>query len=262
LSARGAPRLLRAKLLLIPCLVAACHSSPEVSPSASAAPGPLDQGHLLYQASATGIGKRRKFRLALALWQPERFRLEVHGAVGGPRLVIASDGTTLRGALPASKLFAEGPAGAKSLQALVGLPLSTGDLLGLLTGTVVLGFGGDVQETLLVGGDRAVLQLLRSASGGVAGATLRVEDGRGGAVREYRFDYGDRRDAPWGDLPHEIRIAEGKRVLTLRLQSAVRRLPPPDAFDLVKPSGFHQVGLGELGDAGAGRLFREEGEAP
>ncbi len=72
--------------------------------------------------------------MAAALLPPDRLRLEFFGPVGGPRLVVAVDGENAIAIQPAERSYAAGTADPKTLDRLLGLPLTPAQTIALLTG--------------------------------------------------------------------------------------------------------------------------------
>jgi hypothetical protein len=159
----------------------------------------------------------RGFRMAVLVQRPARFRLELYGAVGGPRLLVASDGTLLDAAMPGERMHASAPATAEAFRTLLGVSVDGAALLDLLTGA-----GSD--------------------------AAGPVSDG-------FQIAYGETEATPAGPLPSEVQLAREGRSLTLRLRHAEPRSGVgPDAFRLPVPAGFRGVPLEAIAGAG-GILF-------
>lgn len=72
--------------------------------------------------------------MAAALLPPDRVRLEFFPPVGGPRLIIASDGSTTTALMPADRVYARQPTTREMMERLFGLPLEGEGLIALLTG--------------------------------------------------------------------------------------------------------------------------------
>jgi hypothetical protein len=223
---------------------------------------PLDQGHLYYHATLEGGSKHRKFRLAIAFQRPGRLRMEVLGPVGGARAVIASDGQWLRAALPPRRVHARASASPGSLGILLGLPLSTDDLLEVLTGSVPAQDGGGAPEArtmVLKDGGHVRLEVWSGLGPGPRRARVTVT-GADGSEAAYLAEYRSAGNSPWGPLAGEIVLSHGARTLTLRLKTAIRALPAAGAFQLAAPSRFQEVSLEEL--SGLGTVLFADEETP
>ena len=88
----------------------------------------------LFRGESEAPGGKERFKVAIALLPPDRLRLEFFGPVGGPRLIVASDGTTVRVLRPADRAFDSAPATIPSMDRLLGLPLDGRQILALLEG--------------------------------------------------------------------------------------------------------------------------------
>ncbi|HEU4402985.1 MAG TPA: hypothetical protein VFT43_12870 [Candidatus Polarisedimenticolia bacterium] len=129
--AGGAARALC--LLTLPLSALACASHPPMADASR--PSPADRGYrALFRAESEGPGGKQRFRLAVALVPPDRLRLEFFGPVGGPRLVVASDGSQVTAMLPTERAYDSAPATSGNLDALIGVPLDGARLIALLTG--------------------------------------------------------------------------------------------------------------------------------
>ena len=88
----------------------------------------------LYQVRADGPRGAEKLRLAAALRPPGSARLEFLGPLGGPRLIVTTDGRHATAVLPSERQYdvaADRPA---SMRRLLGLPIDGERLIALLSG--------------------------------------------------------------------------------------------------------------------------------
>jgi len=86
----------------------------------------------LFRGESESPDGKERFKVAVALLPPDRLRLEFFGPVGGPRLILASDGTTVRILRPADRAFDSAEATVSSMDRLLGLPLDGRQILALL----------------------------------------------------------------------------------------------------------------------------------
>ena len=232
----------RVALALVGVLLVACHARAPRWLGASYPPQGMDYGHVVYQATLQEGSRNRRFRLALAFSGGERLRLEVLGPVGGPRAIIASEGLTLQVVFPPQRVFARGLATPAGMEVLLGLPVRPGRFLALLTGSShVPGIGPAVD-----GPPESTLQAhYERDSGRLTRADLRLTDAHG-VVSLYTVEYLDPGEGPWGVQAQQIRLVHGDRKLTLRVKSAARKPPAPEAFRVRVPERFEEVSLCEL----------------
>jgi len=201
--------------------------------------------------------------MALAMEWPDRFRLEFFGPIGGARLVMVSDGRSLRAALPAQRIFAEAEATPLSFQALLGIPMRSEDLVALLTGELYtrdqFGWeggresGSRVVDRPLPGGGGLRYRIQLDAEGRIAGAEIEAADGEFQPMT-LQVEYADYQASPWGPLPHRLRLSRSGRSLELQLKKTAPGSPRPEAFDLTAPAGFERVDLGRFAAAGTALL--------
>jgi hypothetical protein len=125
------PRCLIAGSML---LTVGCAGGPRPIASSSEAPGDARGYRALFRAESQSPSGKVRFKLAVALLPPARFRLEFFGPAGGPRLIIASDGTDLTALLPGDRTYDREDPGPAAMDRLVGLPLDGGQFVSLLTG--------------------------------------------------------------------------------------------------------------------------------
>lgn len=253
----------RVALALVGVLVVACHACAPHRPRNSviaypaAGPAQVDRGHLVYQATLEDGSRVRRFRLAVALLRPGRFRLEFLAPMGGPRAIIASDGKSLQAAFPPQRIFAEAPATPEKMEILLGLPLGPDEFLGLLTGSPSSSVEPGPRPRPGGGSIQLIYQFDESLR--VRQAQVKVMDAAG-SVSLYTVEYLDPWTGPWGVQARQIRLLHADRVLTLRLKSASRKHPAAEAFQVRVPARFKQVPLHELPAVG-GLLF-DDGGAP
>jgi outer membrane biogenesis lipoprotein LolB len=235
-------------LLALPLLFACGpRRAPALAPEAVSRQ--VEARQALYRGTLVRDGKRRGFRMALALAGPDHFRLELFGPVGGPRLVLTSDGTILAAALPGDRLFAEGEATPAAFGRLLGLPLGTEDLIALLTAEPGVLTG----VRMLLDGRRLRYRLISEEAGRVRETALEIE-APGGEITALQVEYGAYQNSPWGPVPGQVDIRGPDRTLSLRLRNVAVRTVAPEAFRLVAPEGYDRVDLERLAVAGSGLL--------
>jgi len=81
--------------------------------------------------------------MAAAVRPPDHLRLEFFGPMGGPRLVLASDGSQACALLPRQRLFDRARASSRALARLTGLKFETAGLVALLRGQAPCAGTGD-----------------------------------------------------------------------------------------------------------------------
>ena len=219
------------------------------------APDVHDQGHLLYQARVERAGKGRRFRLALAVQYPDRFRLEVIGPVGGPRLVLISDGTVVQASLPSQRVFARGPAEAETLGILTGLPLAPEEFLDLL-----LGFPEPADQSAVLRAEPGGATQVRTSfeAGRKIARDAEVLFGASGEESALQVSYGEETQGPWGPQALELDLRQGETTLNLQLKEGSRGPVKPAAFLLDVPARFSELSLERLAESGTS-LFGVEG---
>lgn len=95
---------------------------------------PVGGMRLLYDGRSRESTATHRFRLAIAYLPPEALRLEIYPPVGGARLIVIGDGSTLLALAPQERRFeALDPRGA-GLAQLVGVALDVRAFLALLLG--------------------------------------------------------------------------------------------------------------------------------
>jgi len=201
--------------------------------------------------------------MALAMEWPDRFRLEFFGPVGGARLVMVSDGRSLRAALPSQRMFAEAEATPRSFQLLLGIPMRSEDLIALLTGELYAhdraGWEGSrgsearVVDRPLPGGGSLRYRIRPDAEGRIAEAEINAADGEFQPMTLHVL-YADYQASPWGPLPHRLSLSRSGRSLDLQLKKTAPGSPRPEAFDLSAPKGFERVDLARFAAAGTALL--------
>ncbi len=246
----------RVALALVGAFLVACHARAPRRPQVPVSPAQVDRGHLVYQATLEDGPRVRRFRLAVAVARPGRFRLEFLPPVGGPRAIIASDGRSLQAVFPPRRTFARAPATAEKMEVLLGLPLDPEEFLGLLTGSPSNPGTGPRPRP---GGGSVLLIYEFEESGRARQAQVEVTDAAG-TVSLYTVEYLDPWVGPWGLQARRIRLLHAGRGLTLRLKSVSRKPPAAEAFQVRVPLRFEEVPLEQLQAAG-GLLF-DDGGAP
>ncbi len=246
----------RVALALVGVLLVACHARAPRQPRVPVPSAQVDRGHLVYQATLKDGPRKRRFRLAIAVLRPGRFRLEFLAPVGGPRAIIASDGKSLQAVFPPQRMFAQAPATAEKMEMLLGLPLGPEEFLGLLIGSPSNPETGPRPRP---GGGSVQLVYEFDESGRARQAQVKVTDAAG-TVSLYTVEYLDPWAGPWGLQARQIRLRHADRGLTLRLKSASRKHPTPEAFQVRVPVRFEEVPLHQLPAVG-GLLF-DDGGAP
>ncbi|MGH9870631.1 MAG: DUF2092 domain-containing protein [Candidatus Polarisedimenticolia bacterium] len=141
-------------LLVLLCAAGCAARAPVTSPPEPQRPAGLRA--LTKGRIELGDGSHR-FEAALALRRPDRLRVEVSGAVGGTRAVLALNGEDVIVLLPAERSYVTGPATSDMLESLIGLPLDGAGLVRLL---------------------EAVDDAVDAGAAGVPGLALTREDGR------------------------------------------------------------------------------------
>jgi hypothetical protein len=188
----------------------------------------------------------RSLRLAVAVSDGPRFRVEVLGAVGAARLALVFDGTSLRAALPTERLCGEWRDTGAALGELTGIALPAPQWLALLLGRLT---PGDLETY--------ALQVDEVREGRVVRARL-PHDGSGGAADSATVTYDGFRRAPGGVLAAQVHIRHGAQGVTLSLRQ-LRPLPPPaEALALLCPPGFRTAGADAFAAAGVSFLEAEE----
>jgi hypothetical protein len=251
LTGRGGP------VLLLPLLavLAACHPRPPADLPRPAA------WSAVYRCRVIEGAAERRFRAALLVGEPDRFRLELYGPVGGPRLLMASDGTALAAALPSDRLHAEAAATPASFAVLIGLPLGGADLVALLDGRLAAGgapAGSATAVRTLAGGGSARYAIRRGPGGEIESAEVAIA-GEAAERISFRVVYGPPADGPAGRLPSEVRLSRPGRALILELREARARALDAAAFRLPPPPAFRRVTIEDL--AAAGLVLFGDGDA-
>jgi len=274
-GSRRAEAALAVTLLALGALCQGCASVPE-APATTGREGPRGYRALFRGTTESSAGKIR-FRLAIALLPPDRLRLEFFGPAGGPRLVVASEGSAAVAILPGERIYDAGDADPATLERLVGLPLIPSQIIALLTGRPMC--EPEVSE-----------QRIQTRAAATFGRTLawytvtcppgeiRYEarcDDRGGIIREASVkegisgaiivqaeyeDYDDRLGPRW---PRRIRLRLAHKdaaVELVALEGPSVSAVPESIFSPPVPEGFVKRSLltsltepGLLGSAGDGR---------
>lgn len=239
-------------LALAGILLSACHvRAPPRGPGMAQPPVGVDYGHLVYQAAVKTGTHTRSFRLALAFADRGRLRLELLGPMGGPRVIIVSDGAMLQAVFPPQRVFARAEATPENMDVLLGLPLYPEQLLGLL-------MASPPADTAWRGTPRPGTPVEVRYETGVSGpptrADLLITDAQG-VTSTYTVHYLDPEPGPWGMQAGQIQLLRGDHGLTLRLKDAVRKHPPAAAFELLVPARFEEVPLAALPSL---QLFHDE----
>ncbi len=248
------PRWVGALALAI-LVLSGCRAHRDLDPIPS--PAAHDQGYLLYQARLEGAAKDRRFRLALAVQPPDRFRLEVIGPMGGPRLVLIADGSVVQASLPSKRVFARGPADSETFGVLTGLSVPPEVFLDLL-----LGFPDPVDQSSILRADRgAVSQVSVSFEAGwTIARSAEVLFGTTSPMgSRCQVTYGEETDGPWGLQAAELNLRKGEMSLSLRLKESSRGRVKPGAFSLVVPKSFSELSLERIAAAGTNLFAVEEG---
>ena len=90
------------------------------------------------RVSVKGSDLRGRSRVLLAFRRPDAMRIEIPGPAGA-RLVAAMRSGRLTAVLPGERAYLESAASPADLDALLGVPLSPGELMDLLVGTAPAG---------------------------------------------------------------------------------------------------------------------------
>jgi hypothetical protein len=221
-----------------------CHRPPQgtATPAAGSALGGFQA---LYQAHVEGVGASRSLRLAVAVGDDDRFRLEVLGPVGGARLAIAFDGSHLRAVFPGERLCGEWQDTAAALREMTGIALPAPQWLALLLGRLT---AGDLMQY--------AFQIETVTNGRVMRAQL-AADGPGGVGAPPTVSYTEFRPAPGGELAAEVRIQRGAEGITLTLRQLHPIPPPVEALALPCPPGFGAAAAEAFSAAGVSFLGEE-----
>ena len=88
----------------------------------------------MFRAETRGPEGKERFKVAAAILPPSRLRLEFFGPIGGPRLVVVTDGEEATAILPAERTYDRAEATAETMDRLLGIPLDSERLIALITG--------------------------------------------------------------------------------------------------------------------------------
>jgi hypothetical protein len=192
--------------------------------------------------------------MAAALRPPSQARLEFLGPIGGPRLVLATDGQRATAVRPQERQFDITPGTPGAMKRLLGLPLDGERLIALLSGAPLCrapGPSGDEalgtparrgppEPVACPAGDVVVTDALGEGDEALRGAILR-DAGTGAIIAE--VEYGDRLPVPGGRWPRDIRVSLPTAEVTISLKAldgpAKARLPD-ELFAPSVPEGFVQ----------------------
>ena len=192
--------------------------------------------------------------MAAALRPPSRARLEFLGPIGGPRLVLATDGQRATAIRPQERQFDITAGTPGSMKRLLGLPLDGARLIALLSGAPLCRAPGPSDEeasgtpvhhgptepVACPAGDVVVTEALGEGDEALRGAILR-DAGTGAIIAE--VEYGDRLPVPGGRWPRDIRVSLPPAEVTITLKAldgpAKARLQD-ELFAPVVPDGFEQ----------------------
>jgi len=137
-------------------------------------------------------GESHRFDADVALRGADRLVVEISGAVGGPRAILALEGANVVVLLPAERSYIAGPADKALFQALVGLPVDGPSLIRLMA---FVGSAGNQEEVV------SGLRVARQDDGSITAAPLDPDpSGFLGLTMRVR----DREDVPAGSLPESL----------------------------------------------------------
>lgn len=112
-----------------------------------------------FSGESRGDEGRTRFRMAAAIVPPNRIRLEFFGRVGGPRLIVATDGTMVTALIPPRRIYDRREVSPQTMEHLLGVPLGATRLIALLTGQPMCRW-------------EATIQLLKTRAAATFGRTL------------------------------------------------------------------------------------------
>jgi hypothetical protein len=266
-------------------LLSGCASAPPLLPDTAPA-GTAPGYRALFRVESSGPGGRAHVRMAVALLPPDRLRVEFYGPVGGPRLVVAVEGSRALALLPSRKAFDNGPATPATLDRLLGVPLDAEDLIALLTGrpmcsqqaaeqavlskpAVTFGRTLSWYEVTCPPGD--IRYRARCAERGGVLREATVQEGISGAMI-LAVEYEDHQDGRGPRWPRRMRIRLARRGTTVSLSALEGPVPsdlPVSIFSPPVPGGFERRPLlvsldepGLLGPAPDEEHDRTDGSGP
>lgn len=217
-------------------LVAGCAGGPR--PATQPLPA-ADGVRVLFRVESEGPRGRSRFRMAAALRPPAQARLEFLGPVGGPRLVVATDGAQATAILPAERRYDLTPATPDAMHHLLGLPLDGARLIALLSGVPLCtlpaapGVAAGAWEATCPAGDIRFSGVAEGPGGPLLEAVL--FDSRSGAILA-KLEYGDRFALPGGRWPRDIRMNLPKENVAISLRALEGPLAASLSDDLFAPS--------------------------
>jgi hypothetical protein len=135
-----------AAILALVAIACAGHRPPSGEPEVP------NGSRLLYKAESQTPEGRNRFRVAAAVRPPDHLRLEILGPLGGPRLLLATDGREAIAIDPTGRRYDRAEATAEALGRITGLPLDPAGLVAALQGRVVCAPGVSAAGTA-PGGD-------------------------------------------------------------------------------------------------------------
>ena len=190
--------------------------------------------------------------MAAAILPPASIRLEFFGPLGGPRLIVASDGVRATAILPGDRAYDQVDAAPEAMRRMIGLPLDGRGLRGLLAGTSICpGEAGPAVRPDPASPDSpngcALGDLKYEWSAAFQGgplATARLSDRAGVSIAG--IDYGERPEDGPDPWPRTVRLslADGVTVITLLLKEGptADRLDPA-LFSPAVPADFERQPL-------------------
>lgn len=247
-------RLLPSACLLLSLSCAG--SRPPAFTPAGAGPAPLGY-RALFRCDSEGPSGKDRFKVAVALLPPDRLRLEFYGPIGGPRLVVASDGASLLALWPLERSYDRSDAVPAAMDRLIGLPLDGRQVVALLMGRPMCDpettehqvmtrpaatFGRTLSWYEVTCPPDSVRYQARCADRGgtLEGATIR--EGISGAMI-LEVEYGDHEEGLGPRWPRRIRLRMQRTGATVSLVA----LEGPEASDVPEtifappvPEGFEK----------------------
>ena len=192
--------------------------------------------------------------MAAALRPPSEARLEFLGPVGGPRLVVATDGAQATAILPAERRYDLTRATPDAMHHLLGLPLDGARLIALLSGVplcplpAAAGAPSTPATDLRWDAACAAGDIRFSGVFEAAGEPLReavLSDAVSGAILA-KVEYGDRFALPGGGWPRDIRMTLPSADVTITLTALEAPLAarlPDDLFAPSIPESFERSAI-------------------
>lgn len=219
----------------------------------------------LFRGQSTGPDGSTRFRLAVTLVPPDRLRLEFFGPVGGPRLVIAASRDQAVALRPADRVYERAESPARTLDALMGVPLDAAGIVSLFTGRPMCPpeavrvevqtrpaatFGRILSWFEVSCPPGEVRYQARCAERGGALMSAVVREGISGAII-LEVEYGDYGKGLGPRWPRQIRVRLPRRGATVDLAAVEgpwARNVPEEIVSPAIPEGFREIDPGRSPD--------------